>query len=181
MALWVQVCYHWQMSHMSVQGCNFSVKPDFSKHAPIMLHFVVPVSQSVEIFFLWNTLWKSAVPLSTVWVWIISWGHSIQESESSIGSCSLKSENCEFLHFVSLVRKFPFSLTVSFLSIFDLASFAKCTAVVVYGLPVFWEDAILFVVFQNLLFLDYGPSNSLFMLFHISTEISALVLNVELC
>ena len=41
-----------EKSSMPVQGCNVFVQLNFSKQALLVNDFVVPVSQSVKIFFL---------------------------------------------------------------------------------------------------------------------------------
>ena len=38
-------------SHMPVQGCNFSVQPNFSKQVLLVTGFTAPVSKSVEIWW----------------------------------------------------------------------------------------------------------------------------------
>ena len=95
---------------MHLQACNFSVQPNFSKQVLLMTDFIVPVSWSVDIFFPRITVWKSVVLLSSRWICIISWGHSSQKFESSVWSCSYKSQNCEFSSSIPLVGAFPISL-----------------------------------------------------------------------
>ena len=53
-------------SCMPLHCCNFSLLPIFSKQSLLIIDMEVPVSQSVEIFFLLMIIWKSAVNLSFI-------------------------------------------------------------------------------------------------------------------
>ena len=88
-------------------------------------------------------------------MWVISWGHSSQISELSVGLCLLKSENCEFSFSVLHVGVFLISLSMPFMPMFHFVSFIKCTVFVLCGLSeCFVRAGILFVLYLNLLLLD---------------------------
>ena len=74
--------------------------------------------QNVKHIHLLVIVLKSALLLSPVCIWIISWRHPSQMSESYVGLCSLRSQYWEIISSsVSLVEVLFISLTVSCLSL----------------------------------------------------------------